>query len=113
MLFINDLKIRVWYAFWLSINETQPSKFIGKNCNLISLNFFKFFLVPSSRRVLSRLIKFIASIKFSSYSIVYVVLMVFMLNFKGPYHNIRMRLGNVLVVRDLYGLPLHSDHFSV
>ena len=36
-----------------------------------------------------------------------------MLNFKGPYHNIRMRLGNVLVVRDLYGLPSHSDHFSV
>ena len=74
---------------------------------------FDFFLVPSSRRVLSRLIKFIASTKFYLYFIVYVLLMVFQLNFKGPYHNIGLRLGNVLVVCDLYGLPLHSNHFSV
>ena len=39
--------------------------------------------------------------------------MVFQLDFEGPYHNIRMRLGNVLVVCDLYGLYLHSGHFSV
>ena len=32
--------------------------------------------------------------------------MVFLLNFKGPYHNIRMRLGN-----DLYSIFLHSGHF--
>ena len=41
------------------------------------------------------------------------VLMVFQLDFKGPYHNIRTRLGNTLVVCDLYGLFLHSGHFSV
>ena len=39
--------------------------------------------------------------------------MVFQLDFKGPYHNIRMRLGNALVVCDLYGLYLHSGHFLV
>ena len=39
--------------------------------------------------------------------------MVFQLDFKGPYHNIRMRLRNVLAVCDLYGLFLHSGHFSV
>ena len=39
--------------------------------------------------------------------------MVFQLNFKGPYHNIRMRLGNVFVVCDWYGLYLHPGHFSV
>ena len=38
--------------------------------------------------------------------------MVFELDFKGPYHNIRMRPGNALVC-DLYGLYLHSGHFSV
>ena len=39
--------------------------------------------------------------------------MVFKSDFKGPYYNIRMRLGNALVVCDLYGLYLHSGHFSV
>ena len=39
--------------------------------------------------------------------------MVFQLDFKGPYHNIRMRLGNALVVCDLYALYLHSGHFLV
>ena len=39
--------------------------------------------------------------------------MVFQLYFKGPYHNIRMRLGNALVVCDLYGLYLHSGDFLV
>ena len=34
--------------------------------------------------------------------------MVFQLDFKGPYHNIRMHLGNVLVVCDLYGLYLSA-----
>ena len=34
--------------------------------------------------------------------------MVFQFDFKGPYRNIRMRL----VVCDLYGLFLHSGHFS-
>ena len=29
--------------------------------------------------------------------------MVFQLDFKGPYHNSRMRVGNVFVVSDLYG----------
>ena len=33
--------------------------------------------------------------------------MVFQLDFKGPYRNIRMRLGNAFVVCDLYG----SHHF--
>ena len=35
------------------------------------------------------------------------------LNFKGPYHNIRMRLGNALEVCDLYSIFLHSGHFPV
>ena len=39
--------------------------------------------------------------------------MVFQLDFKGPYHNIRMRLGSALIVCDLYDLFLHSGHFSV
>ena len=39
--------------------------------------------------------------------------MVLKLDFKDPYYNIRMRLGNALVVCDLYGLYLHSGHFSV
>ena len=39
--------------------------------------------------------------------------MVFELEFKGPYYNIKMCLGNALVVCDMYGLYLHSDHFSV
>ena len=39
--------------------------------------------------------------------------MVFQLDFKGLFHNIRMRLGNALVVCDLYGLFLHSGLFSV
>ena len=39
--------------------------------------------------------------------------MVFQLDFKGPYHNIRMCLGNVLIVCDLYGFFMHSGHFSV
>ena len=34
---------------------------------------------------------------------VYGVLIVFVLDFKGPYYNIRMRLGNALVVCGLYG----------
>ena len=38
--------------------------------------------------------------------------MMFQLDFKGPYHNIRMRPGNALLLCDLYGLFLHSDHFS-
>ena len=44
----------------------------------------------------------------------YLVLIVFQLDFKGPYHNIRMRVGDVLVVCDLYGLLfLHFGHFLV
>ena len=39
--------------------------------------------------------------------------MVFQLNFKGSYHNIRMHLGNALVVCDLYGLSVHPRYFSV
>ena len=39
--------------------------------------------------------------------------MVFQLGFKGPYHNIKICLGNALVVCDLCGLHLHSGHFSV
>ena len=39
--------------------------------------------------------------------------MVFQLDFKGPYHNSRMRVGNDLVVCDLYGLFLHFGNFSV
>ena len=32
---------------------------------------------------------------------------------KGPYHNIKMFLGNNLVLCDWYGLFLHSGCFSV
>ena len=39
--------------------------------------------------------------------------MIFQLDFKGPYHNIIMRLGNALVVCDLHSLFLHYDIFSV
>ena len=39
--------------------------------------------------------------------------MVFQLNFKGPFHNIRMYLGNDLEVRDLYSIFLHSGYLSV
>ena len=39
--------------------------------------------------------------------------MVLQLDFKGPYHNIRLRLESTLVVFDLYGLFLHSGNFSV
>ena len=28
-------KIRAWYAFWLSTNEIQPWKFIGKNLKIL------------------------------------------------------------------------------
>ena len=38
--------------------------------------------------------------------------MVFQLDFKGPYHNIKMRLGNALKVC-FYNVFLHSGHFSV
>ena len=38
---------------------------------------------------------------------------VFQLDFKDSYHNIRMRAGNALILCDLYDLFLHSDHFSV
>ena len=38
--------------------------------------------------------------------------MVFQLDFKDTYHNIRMYLGIVLVLFDLYSLFLHSSHFS-
>ena len=39
-------KIRARYAFWLNINELQPWKFIGKNCNPIFFWFCMIFLVP-------------------------------------------------------------------
>ena len=39
--------------------------------------------------------------------------MVFQLDFKGSYQNIRMHTGSALVVCDLYGLYLHSGHFTV
>ena len=39
--------------------------------------------------------------------------MVFQLNFKGPYHNIRIRLGNALEVCYLYSKYLHSGNFSL
>ena len=39
--------------------------------------------------------------------------MVFQLDFKGLYHNIRMHLENTMVVCDLNDLFLHSVHFSV
>ena len=38
--------------------------------------------------------------------------MMFQLDFKGPYHNFKIRLGNALVVCDLYGLFLLSGNFS-
>ena len=34
------------------------------------------------------------------------------LNFKGQYNNIRMCLGNPMVVCDLYGLFLHFGYFQ-
>ena len=39
--------------------------------------------------------------------------MVLQLDFKGPYHNIRMRFRTALVVCDLYGLYLLSGSFSI
>ena len=39
--------------------------------------------------------------------------MVLQLDFQGPYQNIRMRLGNALIVCDLYDVFLRSGHFSV
>ena len=39
--------------------------------------------------------------------------MVIQLDFKSPCHNIRMHFGNALIACDLYGLYLHSGHFSV
>ena len=39
--------------------------------------------------------------------------MVFQLDFKRSYGNIRMRPGNTFVVCDLCGLFLNSDYFSV
>ena len=39
--------------------------------------------------------------------------MVFQLGFEGPSHNIRMGIGNALVVCDLYVLFLHCGYFSV
>ena len=42
-----------------------------------------------------------------------IVYGVFQLDFKGLYYNIRMRLGNAMLVFDLYGLFLYSGHFSV
>ena len=39
--------------------------------------------------------------------------MLFQLDFKGPYHNVRMRFGNALVVCNLYGLFMHSGYFLV
>ena len=36
-------KIRAWYAVWFNINEIQPSKFIGNDCNLIFLDSALFF----------------------------------------------------------------------
>ena len=53
------------------------------------------------------------ALKFTLFSIVYGVLLVFHLCFKGPYHNIGICSGNALIVRDSYGLFLHSSHFSV
>ena len=41
------------------------------------------------------------------------VFMVVQLEFKGRYHNIRISLGNALVVCNLCDLFLHSGHFSV
>ena len=45
------------------------------------------------------------------FHIVHGGLMIFNLDFKGTYHNIRMCLGNALLVYDC--LFLHSGHFSV
>ena len=36
-------KIRVWYAFWLNVNETQPWKFVEKNRIPIFLDFALFY----------------------------------------------------------------------
>ena len=39
--------------------------------------------------------------------------MVLQVDFKSPYHNIRMYLENALVVCDLYGLFPHCGLFSI
>ena len=51
-------------------------------------------------------------IKFTLFPMISGVLMMFQLDFKGPYHNFKIRLGNALVVCDLYGLFLLSGNFS-
>ena len=44
-------KIRAWFAFWLNISETQPSKYFVKNRNTIFLDSTLFFKFPSSRHI--------------------------------------------------------------
>ena len=91
-------KTRAWYAFWLSINEMQPWKFIGKNRKHMFLDSALFFQFPWSRGVWNKFIKSIAYIQFTFIS-------------HSLCRKIRMRLGNALVVSDLYGLFLHSWYF--
>ena len=43
---------------------------------------------------------------------VYEVLMILQLGFKGPYHNIRTCLGNAFVIYDLHAFFLHFSNFS-
>ena len=101
-------KVRARYTFWLIMNETQPWKFIGKNHNPIFLDCALLFWFPSSRGVCNRFTEFTTCISFTLFSIACGVLIVFLLDLKGIMH-----LGKALVVCDLYGLYLHSGHFSV
>ena len=54
---------------------------------------------------------FVYVIYFISHS--FEVVMLFQLDFKGPYHSIRMRLEIALVVCDLHDLLIHFSYFSV
>ena len=46
-----------WFAFWLNINETQPSKYIAKNRNPIVLDSALFFEFPLPLRVWNKIYK--------------------------------------------------------
>ena len=105
-------KTKVWYTFWLNINEMQPWRFIRKNRNPISLDSTSCFWFHWSYSVWNWFIKFISCIWFTLFPSLW--------SFNGIsggfvrsiswYQN---ALGNALVVCDWYGLFMHSGYFSV
>ena len=71
-------KIRMWFPFWLNINEIQPSKYITKNCNLIFLDsalFFEFWLSCCMRNKIYKIYCFI--VYSMLYCILYIIYFIF------------------------------------